>query len=265
MSTPQTGLTASPRPSPRVTAPTIGTKAEESPWRKRLIRGGAQLLALGIAIGIWFALRPNPHLERVKEIRALLGSEEAKNMSPEGRGALFREMRTESEGLSRKQRDEAFPEMAERRKAMKERMANFMKKSKEEQEAELDSFIDNPRQFFGGGGPGGGGPWGGGGGGPGGPGGGNRQGGGNPPGGGNPQGGGPGGNGQGGGGGRPPWGGGGGGDRTTRQKNMIDNTTPEERMEFRMFFAMVGHRMEQRGMGGGMWGGGGGGGGRPPR
>jgi hypothetical protein len=204
------------------------------------------LLLLGGGVLGWAVFREDPNLAHAKELREQMKN--FKDMSPEQRGEMFKDMRETMGSLTPAQRNQLD---APRQERQREDLKKFFAKSKEEQMADLDKRIDDMlarRQQWqqrqagqdgqgGQGGPGAGGR-------------------------------GPGGGG-GGGFGPPP--GGRGGDSNSRQKNFIDSTSADFRGMQQAYRELMRDRMSQRGVsgpggfggfpGGGFGGGGGGGGG----
>jgi hypothetical protein len=275
----KTALTTGPRPKPRTPLPGEGKKF---PWLKLLVVAVALLLALGGAFFAWYQFRPDPELERVKEMRQHRDElrqrlrDEGKDMDPEERDKLFaelrelgRELREAEDDLSAQQQAELNKEQTEK---AREKFREFASLSPEEREAELNRRIDEMRSRFANRGAGRG----------------QGGGGGRNPGGFAGQGGAPpaGGNGPGGpggfpgAGGGPPGGQGGGGfnrnggadsgEDVARGQKAVDTNSPEDRASRGVMGYLMQQQMQKRGFpggggrGGGFPGGGMPGGGMPP-
>jgi hypothetical protein len=214
-------------------------QAETGKSRRR--RWVAVLALLFGATGLVWAVRPDPHLARARELQKELFSPEAKNLPPDERKAKFAEYRAQIKQLDDGQKRELSAPMREKQKA---EMTRYFGLSPVEKVKYLDAQIDRAekmrkeREKKGAAGPGVGGPPGGfaRGGGPGGP-------------------GGPGGNKTGGFGG--PGGPGGGSGRgpgrspeegEKRRKQRLDNTSPEERAQRDQFRRDMNLRRQQRGL-----------------
>jgi uncharacterized protein with von Willebrand factor type A (vWA) domain len=97
------------------------------------------LLFLGAAVGVFWRLRPDPQVRRAKELGQQLMGENGRKLSPEQRRELGREFRNELQQLTPEQRREVFKD---RRKAFDERLDKFFKMTRQEQIAQLDADID---------------------------------------------------------------------------------------------------------------------------
>ncbi|MDB5308517.1 MAG: hypothetical protein JWO38_2719 [Gemmataceae bacterium] len=222
-------FTVHPQKNP---APTADAKPRR--WRRRV---AALVLLLGIAGLVW-AVRPDPHLARAKELQSELFTPEAKNLPPDERKAKFAELRDQMKRLTDDQKRDLFAPMREKQKA---EMARYIGLPPKEKVKYLDERIDRSekmrkeREQKGGKGNGAGGP-------PGGfPGGGSAA--------GSKAGGFAGSVGAGG-----PGGGGGPGQGRSpaeienRRKQFLDNTTPEERAQMDQFRKDMNDRRKQRGL-----------------
>jgi hypothetical protein len=203
--------------------------------KRKVSIGVAAILILGIgaAWALGYFHRTDPAVADLQQLGAQMRS-----ASEADRPALFQQFREKMDGLSDAQRQEFRDNNQGRfRQDMAKRMNEFFAMSPADQQKRLDEIIDRmqkrQQQRQAGGGANGGGPGGGG-----------------------PGGGGPGGAGRGGGGQNATDGG-----REQARKSRLDNTNPAERAQQDKFRAMMGDRMQQRGMspptGGGGFGGGG--------
>ena len=197
--------------------------ADPKPRRRRRRWLLALLLLLGLG-GLGWAVRPDPHLARARELQKELFSREAKNLPPDQRKTKFEAYRNEMKQLTDAQKRELFAPMRERQKAQ---MARYFAMSPQEKVRYLDEQVDRServrkereqRARATGGQPGGG-PGGGFGFGPG---------------------GGPGGKA----GGTPPS----AADIEKRRKQRLDDTTPEERAQRDQFRRDLDARRRQRGL-----------------
>jgi uncharacterized membrane protein YgcG len=200
---------------------------DEKPRRRWRRWAAALLLLLGIAGLVW-AVRPDPHLARAKELQSQLFGPDGKNLSPDERKARFAEYREQVKHLNDDQKWELSAPMREKQKAELDR---YFALSPKEKTKYLDERIDRSekmrkereKQAAQGkaGAPGGG-----------------------PPG---------GGFGFGGPGGKAGGGGGGPGGRTPeeiekRRKQFLDRTSPEERARMDQFRKDMDDRRRQRGL-----------------
>ena len=95
------------------------------------------LLLLGI-LAAYLRFRPDPQVEKVKEMRDQLAGEAGRQLSPEERRERWQQLRQEMQQLSPKQRREVW---ADRRQASRERLARFSRMSPAERVAFLDEQI----------------------------------------------------------------------------------------------------------------------------
>ena len=200
----------------------------ETPPRRRWRRWAAVLLLVFGLGGLAWAVRPDPHLARAKELQKELFSPAAKNLSPDDRKARFAEYREQVKHLNADQKWELSAPMREKQKADMDR---YFAMSPKEKTKHLDELIDRSEkrrkeweqkvaQGKGGPPPGAGGF----GGGPGG----SKTG---------APGGGP--------GGRPPQS---AEEIEKRKKQFLDRTTPEERARMDQFRKDMNDRRRQRGL-----------------
>lgn len=117
--------------------------------RTRFVIAVAALLVGGVALAYaypwpWY----NPHMAKVAELRDFLASEEGKALSREERRDKRQEMGAALEQLTPEQRDQLFPDRAERRKQMEERLKKFFDlKTPEEKNAHLDEDIQRMEEM----------------------------------------------------------------------------------------------------------------------
>jgi len=98
------------------------------------------VLVLGLlGIGLYYYLRPDPQMIRVQYLRRQLTGEKARDLTPEQRRELGRELGEEIRQLSPEQRREL---AKERQRGFREQVERFFKLSKKEQFARLDEQID---------------------------------------------------------------------------------------------------------------------------
>ncbi|MBP3960684.1 hypothetical protein J8F10_36125 [Gemmata sp. G18] len=115
------------------------TPEPDEPPRRRWRRwAAAVLLVLGLG-GLAWAVRPDPHLARAKELQKELFNSGAKNLSPEQRKALSAEYREQVKRLSADQKWELSAPMREKQKAEMER---YFALSPKEKTKYLDERID---------------------------------------------------------------------------------------------------------------------------
>jgi hypothetical protein len=116
---------------------------------KRLVVTGALILLAGVALFFYWRARPDPDVAQARE----LGKQLADNsLSADQRRELRKQLRDQVQQLSPEQRGELFKD---RRKAFQKRIADYFKKSRQEQIAQLDEDIDRMQRFRGQGPPGG--------------------------------------------------------------------------------------------------------------
>jgi hypothetical protein len=118
--------------------------ATDAPPRRRWRRWATVfLLLLGLAGLVW-AVRPDPHLARAKELQNELFGPGAKNLSPEERKARFAEYREQVKHLSADQKWELSAPMREKQKADMDR---YFAMSPKEKTKHLDGLIDRSEKM----------------------------------------------------------------------------------------------------------------------
>ena len=131
------------------------TDDDEQPRRRW--RWLVALLLVFMIGGLVWAVRPNPHLTRAKELQKALFSPDAKNLSADQRKAMFDEYRTEMKKLTDEQKAALFEPMRQQQMADLDR---YFAMSQQEKNRYLDERIDRSekakkdRQLKGGGAPG---------------------------------------------------------------------------------------------------------------
>src|SRR3954447_21553628 len=110
--------------------------AEPKPRRRRWLLA---LLLLLLITGLGWAVRPDPHLARARELQKELFSPDVKNLPPEERKARFEAYRNEMKHLSDDQKRELSAPMREKQKADRER---YFAMSPKEKTKHLDDIID---------------------------------------------------------------------------------------------------------------------------
>jgi hypothetical protein len=116
----------------------------EAPPRRRWRRWVAALVLLLLLGGLAWAVRPDPHLSRAKELQKELFSPAAKNLSPEERKARFTEYREQVKHLNADQKWELSAPMREKQKA---EMDRYFAMSPKEKTKYLDEQIDRSEKF----------------------------------------------------------------------------------------------------------------------
>jgi len=111
----------------------------EAPPRRRWRRWAALLLLLLALGGLAWAVRPDPHLARAKELQKQLFSADLKNLSPDERKARFAEYREQVKHLSADQKWELSAPMREKQKA---EMDRYFAMSPKDKLKYLDEQID---------------------------------------------------------------------------------------------------------------------------
>ena len=186
----------------------------DRPNRKRRWATRAAILAvLLVGYGTYRAIRPDPNLKKVQQIRQEFASDAAKAWTPDERKQKGQEMRTAMENLSPAQRNDLFAEGQQR---FQKEMENYSQMSAEEKTRYLDEQInrmEKGRKAANGAGP--------------------------PPGAGTFAAGPPGGP------GRGPMS---SQDRENRRREMLDRTTPEFRAQMDQFRKDMENRRRQRGL-----------------
>jgi hypothetical protein len=116
----------------------------DAPPRRRWRRWAAIfLLLLGLAGLVW-AVRPDPHLARAKELQNELFGPGAKNLSPAERKARFAEYRDQVKHLSADQKWELSAPMREKQKA---EMDRYFAMAPKEKTKYLDERIDRSEKL----------------------------------------------------------------------------------------------------------------------
>jgi hypothetical protein len=118
-------------------------KTEDRPRRRWRRWAVLLLLLLGVSGLVW-AVRPDPHLARAKELQKELFSANAKNLSPEERRARFTEYREQMKHLNADQKWELSAPMREKQKA---EMDRYFAMSPKEQMKYLDERIDRAEKM----------------------------------------------------------------------------------------------------------------------
>jgi hypothetical protein len=116
----------------------------DSPPRRRWRRWAAVLLLLLGLGGLAWAVRPDPHLARAKELQKELFSPEARNLPPEERKARFAEFREQVKHLTADQKWELSAPMREKQKA---EMDRYFAMSPREKTKYLDERIDRSEKM----------------------------------------------------------------------------------------------------------------------
>jgi hypothetical protein len=106
--------------------------------RKRFALLSIVLALMGASAGAYQYYRPDQQLAKIKELSAQLRGEASRNLPPEQRRDLGRQLREQMQSLSPAQRDQLWQE---RQARAREEMRKFFKLSKEEQKAYLDRLI----------------------------------------------------------------------------------------------------------------------------
>ncbi len=128
-------FTVHPQKAPAVT---------EDPPRRRWRQWAAILLLLLGLGGLAWAVRPDPHLARAKELQKQLFGPEAKNLSPEERKARVAEFREQVKQLTPDQKRELSAPMREKQKA---EMDRYFAMSPKEKNKYLDERIDRSEKM----------------------------------------------------------------------------------------------------------------------
>jgi hypothetical protein len=118
--------------------------------RERLVAAGILIVLAILAFSLYRRIRPDPQLAHARELGKQLAD---RSLSADQRRELGKQFREEMQKLSPQQRGDLFKD---RQKAMRDRIAGFFKKSKQEQMAQLDEDINRMQQFRGQGPPPGG-------------------------------------------------------------------------------------------------------------
>jgi uncharacterized membrane protein len=117
---------------------------------RRLLVAGIVALSAFLAVLLYLRFRPDPKVAQARELAKQLAD---RTLSAEQRREMGRQLRDQVQKLNPAQRRDLFQD---RRKAMEKRIADFFKKSRQEQIAQLDEDINRMQQFRGQGPPGGG-------------------------------------------------------------------------------------------------------------
>src|SRR5260370_888664 len=104
--------------------------------RKRFIVTGVVLLLALLAFFLYRKVRPDPQLAHARELGKQLANT---NLPADQRRELGKQFRDELQTLTQQQRAEL---TKDRQKAMRQRLAGFFKKSRQEQIAQLDEDIN---------------------------------------------------------------------------------------------------------------------------
>ena len=118
--------------------------------RKRIVALGILIVLTVLVLCLYQRVRPDPQLAHARELGKQLAD---RSLSSEKRRELGKQFRDEMRKLSPQQRGELFKD---RQKAMRDRIAGYFKKSRQEQMAQLDEDINRMQQFRGQGPPPGG-------------------------------------------------------------------------------------------------------------
>ena len=116
---------------------------EEAPPRRWRRWAAVLLLLLGLG-GLAWAIRPDPHLTRAKELQKQLFGPDAKNLSPDERKARFAEFRDQVKQLTPDQKRELSAPMREKQKA---EMDRYFAMSPKEKTKYLDERIDRSEKM----------------------------------------------------------------------------------------------------------------------
>jgi hypothetical protein len=119
-------------------AVTTQTRGEPPPPRRWRRRGAIAFLLVGL-VGLAWAVRPDPHLARAKELQKQLFGPQAKGLSADERKARFAEYRGEVKRLSANQKWELSAPVREKQKA---EMDRYFALSPKEKLKYLDERID---------------------------------------------------------------------------------------------------------------------------
>ena len=111
--------------------------------RKRFIVAGIVLMLAVLAFFLYRRVRPDSQLAHARDLGKQLADS---SLSANQRRELGKQFREEVRKLSPQQRGDLFKD---RQKAMRDRIAGFFKKSKQEQVAQLDEDINRMQQFRG--------------------------------------------------------------------------------------------------------------------
>lgn len=119
------------------------TDEDEGP-RRRWRRWAAASVLLFLIGGVVWAVRPDPHLSRARELQAELFRPEAKTLPPEERRAKFTELREQVKHLSDDQKWDLSAPMREKQKA---EMNRYFALSPKEKVKYLDERIDKSEKM----------------------------------------------------------------------------------------------------------------------
>lgn len=118
--------------------------ASADPPRRRWRRWAAVLLLLLGLGGLVWALRPDPHLARAKELQKELFGPAGKGLAPDERKARFAELRDNVKRLNTDQKWELSAPMRERQRA---EMDRYFAMSPKEKAAYLDEHINRSEKM----------------------------------------------------------------------------------------------------------------------
>jgi hypothetical protein len=119
--------------------------AHEPLYKRRWVRRtGLLVLLLFLAFGLYRAIRPDPNLKKIKQLRQEFTSAEAKNWSPEQRQEKGKQMREAMAKLSTSQREEL---AAERQKRFEDDLKRYAAMSPGEKVRHLDDIIDRSEKM----------------------------------------------------------------------------------------------------------------------
>jgi hypothetical protein len=111
--------------------------------RNRFIVVAIVLVLAVLALCLYRRIRPDPRLAHARDLGKQMAD---RSLSADQRRELGKQFREEVRKLTPAQRGDLFKD---RQKAMRERIAGFFKKSKQEQIAQLDEDINRMQQFQG--------------------------------------------------------------------------------------------------------------------
>lgn len=123
----------------------INKRAAREPFYKRrwVRRTGLVALLLLLTFGLYRAIRPDPNLKKLKQLREEFAAQ-GKNWSPEQRQEKGREMRDTMAKLSTSQREAL---MAEGRKRFEEQLRHYAQMTPAEKVRHLDEQIKRQEQM----------------------------------------------------------------------------------------------------------------------
>jgi hypothetical protein len=119
--------------------------ARQPLYKRRWVRRtGLLVLLLFLMFGLYQAIRPDPNLKKIKQLRQEFTSAEAKNWTPEQRQEKGKQMREAMAKLSTSQRDEL---AAERQKRFEDDLKRYAAMSPAEKVRHLDDIIDRSEKM----------------------------------------------------------------------------------------------------------------------